>query len=128
MKTLLDKLKVKYPDLIPRMKIIKDGTNLTVEIDFTNPRYKCWVTDENLKSYVVGINSLHAHCDSGDADFNQKIALNIIEAIIKDETVAIGVKNKEEDFLIATMERDKGIKHYGKKKETLEIVSFTKEY
>lgn len=128
MKTLIDKLKAKYPDLVPRMKITKDGTDLNVEIDFANPKYKLWFTDENSRSYVVGIDFLHSHFDSGDSDFNQEEALEYIDDIINDEVVAIGIRNKEKDFLIATMGREEGIRKYGTDNGKIEVVSFTKEY
>ncbi|NMM47705.1 hypothetical protein [Marinigracilibium pacificum] len=127
MKSLIDKLKAKYPDLVPRMKITKEGTDLKVEIDFANPKYKLWFTDENSESYVVGIDFLHSHFDSGDSEFNQEAALEYIEDIMNDEVVAIGIKDKEKDFLIATMGREEGIKQYGTENEKIEVVSFTKE-
>lgn len=128
MKTLLDKLKARYPELVPRMKITKDGKELNIEIDFVNPKYKLWFTDENSKNYIVGIDFLHSHFDSGDSDFNQEAALEYIDDIINDEVVAIGIKNKEKDFLIATMGREEGIKRYKTESERIEIVSFNKQY
>lgn len=77
MKTLIDKLKIKYPELVTRMKVTRRGTDLNVEIDFANPKYKLWFMNENSISYIVGVNFLDCHFDSGDADLNQKRQWNL---------------------------------------------------
>lgn len=51
-----------------------------------------------------------------------------MDDIINDEVVAIGIKDKEKNFLIATMGREEGIEQCGTESMKIEVVSFTKEY
>ncbi len=131
MKVLISRIKKKYPHLISRMQISEDKQKTSVNILFSNQRYSLWFEDEQpweKGTYVVGINFLHSHFDSEDEQANREEAWEYIEDILNDEVVAIGNKKKTEDYIIATMPKEEGLKKYKATDERLEIVSFNKQY
>jgi hypothetical protein len=125
---LIEILKKKYPDLANLIvSTVGEGKEEMGELRFHNPRYSLWFTAEH-KSFVVGINLLHNHFDSSDYELNLEEALEHIDDIIQDRIVAIGNRDKENDFLIATMNKEEGIERYSHENSKVEIVSFSKEY
>jgi hypothetical protein len=121
-------LKKKYPLLASSIvSTVGERKEEMGELRFHNPRYSLWFTAEN-NSFVVGINFLHNHFDSSDYELNLEEALVHIDDIIQDRIVAIGNRDKENDFLLATMSKEEGIKHYSSENSKIEIVSFSKEY
>ncbi len=128
-RNIIDLVKAKHPHLAKRITMTYlDGT-LTGTISFHNPRYELWFMQENKASYIVGINFLHSHFDSGDdAEENLADALEQIDAILNDEIVAIGKRNKTENYIIATMSKENGLARYANGNPNIEIVSFSREY
>jgi hypothetical protein len=128
-RNIINIFKEKYPHLAKKITMTYlDGT-LTGTISFHNPRYQLWFTQENKTSYIVGINFLHSHFDCGDdGEENLADALAQIDAILQDEIVAIGKRNKTENYIIATMSKEDGLRRYANGNSNIEIVSFSQEY
>ncbi len=126
---IVEIVKETYPHLARRISWTYLDGALTGTISFHNPRYELWFTQENKTSYIVGINFLHSHFDCReDAEENLADAMAQIEAILHDEIVAIGNRNKAENFIIATMSKEAGLRQYGNGNSDIEIVSFSREY
>lgn len=126
--SLIEIIKQKYPKLANSIIITKDGDSETGELKFHNPRYSLWFTEEKKEAYIVGVNFLHTHYDLNDSQTNLEDTLEYIDDIIENRVVAIGLKNEANDFHLATMETEEGIKCYEQEKPLIEIISFSQEY
>ncbi len=126
--SLVQIVKRKHPYLADRITITSNDNAETGELIFHNPRYYLWFSQEKEGGFIVGINFLHSHFDLHDDQTNLEDALEYIDDIITDKIVAIGLIKEENDFHLATMEKEEGIKAYFQEKPNVEIVSFTKEY
>ena len=114
---LLHEFKALHPNLIDKLIIKENKDKVTTELKFSNPRYTLWFQEEDEGKYIVG-----------DKDFNLKEALNRIDDILNNKIVVIGYKDLEQDYIIATMGKESGLKKYLAQKPTVEIVSFSAEY
>ncbi len=130
MKTLIKRIKSTYPHLTAKFVLTADSYGTKADIPFANSRYSLWIIEEKGEqgSYVVGIDFLHNHYDSGSIEENRDDAWQYIEAILNDEVVVIGNKKKTENYIIATMSKEEGLKKYSSKNANIEIESFSKSY
>ena len=126
-KTIVDIFKKKYPEFAARVKVLRDGDQVTGEISFHNPRYRLWFTEDG-EGYIVGINFLHSHFDGDTQEGNLRDALSRIDQILRDEIVAVGNRKKTKDFIFATMSREEGLRRYGLDDSRVEVVWFSRDY
>jgi hypothetical protein len=128
MKSLQEHFQDKYPELKEKMILVATSDSITIEIPFLNPRYTAWI-EKDKQGYIVGINFLHNHFDLDTDEKNMEDAFESLDDILKDKIVAVGLKNRTDDYMIkAVMPLDIGIAEFSKKKNEYEIVSFSKEY
>jgi len=127
-KELIELVKQKYPALASSIKMVNgSGNEVMGEISFHNPRYALWFSvDDN--SFIVGINDIHSHLESSDYELNLQETFDELDNIINDRVIVIGSKNKQDNFILSTIEIAEGrVRHFRKNSE-IEIVSFSKEY
>ncbi|KER09711.1 MAG: hypothetical protein HY22_08890 [[Candidatus Thermochlorobacteriaceae] bacterium GBChlB] len=112
----------RYPSLAKKAHFNEEQGILTIEILFKNPRYSVWLKQEN-KGCIVGINFLHNHFDLESEEENLENMFSYFEEIVNDKIVAIGNKKNNENYIIATLDRDLGISKY-LNMPNIEICSF----
>ena len=125
-KSIVEIVKEKYPELAARVEVVRDGNQVTGEIPFQNQRYRLWFVEDG-DGYIVGINFSHSHFDCDTIEGNLSDAMNRVDDILKDRIVAIGNRRQKEDYILVTMEREEGLRRYGLDDPRVEVVWFSRE-
>ena len=126
MQSLFEKFKTRFPEHIDSLREFSDNYGRSFQLEMANTRYKVWFNDSEEDHYVVGINHLHQHFHSDDLELDFEEAWSYLEEILLDKITAIGIKNKETDFLIAIMDSEQAISSYSHDSAHIEIIGLSK--
>lgn len=118
----------RYPNLDQHFRIESNNGLTLIKLSFKNNRYFGWIEQDVGEGFIVGINELHGHFDSGTENENLELALDYFDGIVNNEIAAVGLKEKSFNYLLSTLPLEQAISRYGLEKPKIEIETFSKSH